>query len=239
MTRAAGIDLSKHNGSFDPYSAVKPIDFVIQRLSWAMNPDEKITEIFRGVSQFERRLAYHYYSTGAPWKDQANLFLDMQVGKKFKCLIVDYEHLYNNLNRKTAEDLEKFLWYLVEQRPGKKVIGYSGTYVYRDFIAYYVDLSMFDWWMARYPWIPAPQTGKPKYPLGLTYVKRPWKKWQYSKTGKGSLYGCASRYVDLNVFNGTVEELETWLGMDEPEPEPVVPASKRAYVRKARKPSGK
>jgi hypothetical protein len=42
-----------------------------------------------------------------------------------------------------------------------------------------------------------------------------WKFYQYSAdgNGKGPEYGVKSPSVDLDVFNGTVEELRDWLGV--------------------------
>ena len=223
MTRAVGIDLSKYQLSFDPDKATKPIDYVIQRASWAMNKDELFSVIWQGVRKIERRGAYHYFSTGAPWQDQADLFLEIGVGKKYKALYVDYEHGYNNLNEKTARDLESFLRYLIAQRPGKRIVGYSNTYTYRDFIQPVVNLSDIPWMFARYPLIPRPQTASPRFPIGC---RTEWDMHQYSETGNGYLYGCGWKHVDLGVFNGTVPELDIFFKMDEldpPAPPPPTP----------------
>lgn len=233
MTRAVGIDVSKYQLDFDPDKATKPIDYVIQRTSWAMNRDERFNDIFRGVRKIERRAAYHYFSTGAPWLDQADLFLEIGVGKKYKALFVDYEHGYNNLNANTARDLERFLLYLIAQRPGKRIAGYSNTYTYRDFIMPHVDLSGVPWMFARYPLFPRPQTAGPRFPWGC---RTDWDWHQYSETGKGPLYGCAWKYVDLGVFNGTVPELETFFKMDDqvpPVPPPPIPPADCTASQKA------
>jgi len=79
----------------------------------------------------------------------------------------------------------------------------------------HVDLSDYDWVFARYPASPDPQVGGPKIPEGC---REDWKKWQYSSTGEGSLFGCESTYVDLDVFHGTVEDLEDFLGLEEADP---------------------
>lgn len=213
--RAVGIDVSKHQGIFDPVHSVGQIDFVFQRASWALTKDERFKIIWQGVQQFDRRGAYHYYSSGVPWKDQAELFLSITAGKDFKALAVDYEVGYNNLNERTALELGKFLNYLIARRPGRKILVYSNSYAMRDLIIPYVDISHVDWWASYYPLFPNPQTWQPKKLVGLN---RPWKFGQYSKKGKGSNYGCAEQYVDLDVFNGTIEELNTYFGAEVPVP---------------------
>lgn len=229
MTRVVGIDVSKYQGTFDPDLATKPIDFVTQRASYGLVKDERFKIIYQGVQKIECRSAYHYYSTGSPWQDQADFFLNLTYGKGFKGLKVDFEHGYNNLNAYHARCLKEMLDYLKGQVPYKKILGYSGTYVYRDDLKPYADFFEYDWWFARFPWIPKPQTGAPKMPTGLS---RPWTEWQYTKTGKGSDYGCNSshdsqysQYVDLNVFNGIVEEVGEYynLSVGPPTPPPPVP----------------
>ena len=93
---------------------------------------------------------------------------------------------------------------------------------------------------ARYPWIPKPQTGRPKYPLRMP--DRPWSLWQYTDRGKGILYGCNmnrnpafSPFVDLGVFNGTVEEMKVFFKQSVPEPptpEPPLPLTLEEKVDK-------
>ncbi len=219
MNRAVGIDVSKYQMSFDPDHAVNQIDYVLQRTSWGMNKDELYSVIWQGVRKIERRGAYHYFSTGSPWQDQADLFLEIGVGKQYKMLLVDYEHGYNNLNARTARNLLYFLQYLIEQRPGKRIVGYSNTYTYRDFIQPYVDLSEISWMFARYPLFPRPQTAGPRFPRGC---RTAWNWHQYSQTGRGGLYGCGWKYVDLGVFNGTVADLDTFLKMNAFTPPPPV-----------------
>ena len=236
MTRAVGIDVSKYQGSFDPDLATKPIDFVTQRASYGMVKDERFKIIYQGVRKIQCRSAYHYYSTGSPWRDQADFFLNLIYGKGFLGLKVDYEHGYNNLNAYHARCLKKMLDYLREQVPHKKILGYSGTYVYRDDLKPYADFSGYDWWFSRYPLFPKPQTGAPKMPLGLN---RDWTEWQYSSKGKGVDYGCNvslnpqhSKYVDLCVFHGTVEELISYYNAEvqPPEPPPPDPVDCSKYV---------
>ena len=209
--RAVGIDVSKHQGTFNPAHAINQVDFVIQRASWAGYKDERFAIIYQGVQQFPSRGAYHYYSTGVDWKRQADLFLSVTEGKGFGVLSLDYEHGYNNLTERTADNAFMWLEYVRNARPNSKVIFYSGAYVYRDFMLPYAgDWSKYDWWIARYPWIPQPRTAEPKQAPGTP--ERPWTIWQYSKTGKGSLYGCSEEFVDLDVFNGDVDIMKDYFG---------------------------
>jgi lysozyme len=69
-----------------------------------------------------------------------------------------------------------------------------------------------------------------------TYTTRPvvvptywpeWKFWQYSWHGDGRAFGCESGNVDLNFYNGTLDELRAWAGVDTPEPPPALTLEQR------------
>ena len=208
MTREIGQFISKYQESYNPDIAVIEIGYIFQRTSYGMIKDQLYDVLFeQGVKKIPNRGAVHYYSTRSPWRDQADFFLAVSSGRGFNVLAVDYEHYYNNLNGDTARDYENFLYYLVEKRPNKRIIGYSGTYVYRDDLMPHVNLDVFDWWFARYPWFPKPQTGSPKMPIPMN---RPWTFWQYDDEGYGSAYGCGSEDANRDVFNGTAEEANAY-----------------------------
>jgi len=223
MARAKGIDVSKYQVSFNPALATVPIDFVIQRASWAGYQDELFVGLFQGgVSKIEDRGAYHYYSSGVPWQQQADLFLSIIMGRNFKYLAVDYEEGYNNLNDRTAHECRLIIDYLREKRPSAKIGLYCGAFTYRDLLLPYEDFSDVDFWIARYPNTVDPQVDDPD----MEDAREDWDFWQYSKEGDGKSHGVGSTFVDLNVFNGTVEELKEYLKNEVivplPDP-PVVP----------------
>jgi uncharacterized protein YvpB len=71
-------------------------------------------------------------------------------------------------------------------------------------------------WLAYYLRRPAPNK-TPGWKIGTVKLKRPegdWQFWQYTKRGKAVDYGLVGKEaVDLDVFNGTVEELRIYLGI--------------------------
>jgi len=71
--------------------------------------------------------------------------------------------------------------------------------------------------VSRYPYDPDPQVDKPRIPEGC---RTDWDAWQFSSTGDGPAHGCQEPYVDLDVFHGTEEELQAFLGIEEPQPAP-------------------
>jgi hypothetical protein len=66
-----------------------------------------------------------------------------------------------------------------------------------------------------------------------TGAPKPWKDWmiwQYTDRGDGSYYGCESKQVDLNWFNGTLDDLNKFTGGAPVSPVVVPPVVSPAYT---------
>jgi lysozyme len=85
------------------------------------------------------------------------------------------------------------------------------------------------WLTAKHLWYASwiePKNGMTPEQYVATYDTRPrylgqwptWKLWQYSAHGNGPQYGTESLNVDLNYYNGTLDELRAWAGVDTPAP---------------------
>ena len=207
MARAKGIDISKWQLSFQNKNN---IDFIIQRASYGLTRDEKFDQLVLNVQDIERRGTYHYFMSGFDWLQQAELFLDIVTGYRFKFLVLDYEQTNNNLTAGSAADAYDMIQYLKEET-GKPVLLYTSAYIYRDNLHAYNDAwNDEDIWIARYYFDDAyAQVNDPNM-LG---IREDWKLWQYTDQGNGAEYGVGSTRVDLNVFNGTVEEMDDWLNI--------------------------
>jgi hypothetical protein len=108
--------------------------------------------------------------------------------------------------------VNNFLNY-VETATGKTPMIYTGYYYFNQ------------WGNKNYSWI--------QHPLWLAwyaaeiFVKTPqpwshWNFWQPSSNWNGPYYGCQSKSVDGDYFNGTVEDLKRFVGAL-PAPTPPVP----------------
>ncbi len=86
MAQAHGIDISKYDHPVDLSRATGVIDFVIQRASYGMMRDERCEENWTAIRSVPVRGAYHYFSTGAPWKEQADRFLTIGDGRGYHIL---------------------------------------------------------------------------------------------------------------------------------------------------------
>jgi len=213
MIRAHGIDLSKWNVSFNkPKETPLPVDFAIQRLSYGLMPDERLMELHTQIKEIPIRGAYHYFSSAANWQQQAAHFLSLvdRLGE-FDFYALDIEKYYNKKSAGFASGARLWIEEIARQT-GKRVMLYTNPDVYVNWLLPYgVWMSDLPLWIAQYWWLPSPE----KNP-GMAKMKRSeWRIYQYTKNGDGDAYGVGSDYVDLNVYNGTVEEMRDWLGMDE------------------------
>ena len=218
MPNAIGVDISKYNLGWDPDTAVKSIDFVIQRSSWASYKDSQFDALLPQVQKIDIRGAYHYYSSGVPWKTQADLFLGITKDKGFHFFVLDYEGAFNSLNGRTIAEASEFVKYIKAQT-GKRCLIYFSPNIWSTAISNYGYASWCnsqDVWIAQYPWTltQTPPYQSPKLPSGLTK----WSIWQYGggdvnyTAGRhaGPDYGGGLAGIDLNYFNGTREEMMTW-----------------------------
>jgi GH25 family lysozyme M1 (1,4-beta-N-acetylmuramidase) len=246
MTNAIGVDVSKYNLGWSPDKAIKPIDFVIQRASWASYKDNQFDAILPEVQKIAIRGAYHYYCSGVPWKVQADLFLSVTVGKGFHFYVLDYEGAYNNLNGRTIAEASEFVKYIKAQT-GKRCAFYFSPNIWNTAIRPYNYATWCngqDVWIAQYPWTltQTPPYQAPKLPTGLTK----WSIWQYGggdvnyTAGRhaGADYGGGLVGIDLNYFNGTKEQMKEWANVsDKPTPTPT-PSASIGWLKPRYVPSG-
>ena len=226
--RAHGIAISKYQGRFTmPDAPPYPVDFVIQRMSYGLRMDESYTQLSQDIKDVPIRGAYHYFSSGATWQDQVDLFLSLADGYDF--LACDVESAFNNVNATFALGAVSFM-NEVKRRTGKRVLLYTNPSVYKQLQAL-VDpllLLQFPLWIAQYWWVANPAKNPGMY--GMIRDSSDWNFYQYSADGnnKGALYGVLSRDVDLNVYNGTLDELREWLGEPEPPADNTLEQGKQA-----------
>jgi|GEM_PF-2726670 len=225
--RAFGVDISKWDVNqektkwWNPDNAKKPIDFVIQRLSYGGRTDECVDILYPQSLKIPIRGCYHYYSTAIGAKEQADVFLKIINGKEFHFLAVDYEKYYNNLNSNSLKEFRYMLDYVYD-RTGKTTLAYFNPDVYNTLMKVYgADswINNYETWIAQYPF--AAFYNPEKNPYLPKDVKK-WKIWQTSggdvanTIGKtlGSTYGAIRQGIDTDLFNGTKEDMMLWLKID-------------------------
>ena len=204
--RSLGIDISHHNGKFVHKGN---IDFIFARTSNGVDKDREYKNNLPEIKKVEQRGTYHYYRTNHiehPVEEQGELFLELSSGKGMSMMAVDYEfsgYDDNVISRETAIELYGFLLYLLQNRPNKWILLYTGIYTWRDVLLPLqgedtkygvIDWFIFGIWLPRYGWANDTHILELKGIPVLPYYDI----WQKSKTGKGAAYGVESTYVDLN-----------------------------------------
>jgi lysozyme len=220
--RALGIDISKYDLSFDPALATSQLDFVIQRVTHDLRVDAAFENLYPGVAKMPVRGAYHYFAKRFAWKEQADLFLATIKDKGFHFSVCDIESAVEEVDTAMVSGAMDWLKY-VKQQTGKPVLIYSNPNHYTLFISKDIRAKDFPFWVAQYfiSYTPDPQFTSPRMPTS----RSDWLIWQYAPGEKNSLgnsYGVGNKGVDVNVFNGTVEELQKWAGINAPPPPPLV-----------------
>lgn len=193
----AGIDVSEYQGTilWDSVHLVEnefPIQFVFVRATAGVDyVDKKFAENWVATKKMGLiRGAYHYYRPDENSKLQADLFIkNVALRKGDFPPVLDIEQMPK---RQSMAELKKGIrnWLeRVEQHYGVQPILYSGERFYTDFLK--EDFSEYTCWIANYNFF-------------VENLKPQWQFWQF--TEKGSVYGI-SGFVDVNIFNGTEDDL--------------------------------
>lgn len=152
------------------------------------------------------RGAYHFFRANVDGKKQANRFIEyVKSANDLGELppVLDLESHDGQRKEKIIERAKTWLD-LVEAAFGKKPIIYSAQYFLQDYFSEAgggppVWAKDYPLWLAQYP-NNYSEESKPFLPRG--WFK--WTFWQYSE--KGRVNGINAS-VDMNLFNGTLEEL--------------------------------
>ena len=233
---ARGLDISKYDIRY--HASRRLVDFVIQRASYGLKQDERFEPLHADIQNVPLRAAYHYYNTGIPWQAQAEHFLRIIEGRGYHFLALDYELLFNKLNANSANDARRIMQ-MWRAETGQQVLLYCNPNIYENYLLPFGD------WMAAWPlwisqwhskWWYQHRASGPKLPRGVS----DWAFWQYGGDyqhpsglwsvpgyNEGRDWGVESKHVDLDVFNGSVEELRTWArvgGLKDSKDPPIPPS---------------
>lgn len=238
--RAQGIDFSKHQWGYDP--TVKKHEFAMVRASIGWLTDIRFVLHAESISDLPVRMAYHYFrdlGINDPkfWLRQADLYLENVMPYRFDAHVMDFERKHNKPSMRFGDGTKSWIDYVATET-GKKTMLYSNRASYQEYL-----LPFGQRWMVNYPFMIAQYpykgwhdnlqgvydgTWQPVLPAG----HHDWRFWQFSADGnrKGTENGIIKKSwertpdVDLQVYNGTLDEMKEWLGLGEPEvPVPPVP----------------
>ena len=221
-----GLDISHWQGDFDgEISEENGNVFVIVKASdgFALHPnsaDPLVAESFPGYTK-EAALsnhyvgAYHFFQPSVSAARQALAFLRAleMVEQQNIPPVLDLEATVT-VSKNAFQDMVLEWLNIVEDQTGKVPMLYT-------------NVSFYDSWLSdprfdRYPlWI-ANYDIHASMP-SLPYRRHTWDIWQWTSEGNGGANGVASAYVDLNRFNGNIQEFlelyeENWLDPTPPPP---------------------
>lgn len=165
--------------------------------SWA---DAKAAGLFRG--------GYHYLDWSCSAATQAiafTKFLSKDPGELPP--VCDFEHKPVEMGAVGAQaELWSFLTH-VEDVLGRVAVIYTSPGYWAEFGSPDLKWLRFPLWVAHYTSRLMPD------------IPKPWKTfflWQFTAQGDGLAYGCESKSLDLDRFNGTVEDLNSLAGYPVP-----------------------
>ena len=171
------------------------------------------------------RGSYWFYDSRVDPQKQAEKWVSMFDGDFGELpLFGDFEDLYNG-PYKGWKNWYNFIERVKKLIPQNKEIGiYTGYYYWRENTAGAGIPSASLNYFKQYPlWIANYGTASPLIP-------QPWSEWtfwQFTDNGDGTLYGVESLNIDLNYFNGNLDEFRQRFGLsDEALPPPPTPSNK-------------
>lgn len=193
-----GIDISQYQGTidWDNLEAIEEqfeLKFVIARATiGSKKADSKFKKNWSNLTEsMYIQGAYHYYRPDENSTEQANNFIkNVKLRKGHLPPVLDIEKMPKGQSmEKLKVGLQNWLT-IVEKHYGIKPIIYTGEKYYEDFLR--EDFPKYHFWIANYnPW---------KEKIHDDYLM-----WQF--TEKAQLHGI-NELVDVNVFNGNVDDLK-------------------------------
>ncbi len=171
----------------------RPVQFAFIR---ATKSDSLVDSLYQGYYNEAKKLGilcgtYHFLTDTVSGKVQAELFLahaKLQPGDLPPVLDVEIDS--PEIVTKASEWLE-----IVEKECGVKAIIYTNMHVYNNRIKNSPLLNHHDLWLAK------PRGEMPEVPN--------CKFWQF--THEGHVWGVIDNVVDINMFNGTKEQLNEYI----------------------------
>lgn len=242
-----GLDISSYQGTNIDYEKMKDTSrFVIMRsgLSWGAE-DATFAANWQELEGHNRGAYHVVYPSQDPIR-QAEWAVDIVARRGVDWskdrLALDVE-LHQNQSRERISWVVEQMMAHIKVLTGREPILYSAKWFVDQYMVITPKLKNAAWWIATYlarrdP-DPTPEhPGPPLMPRGL----ESWLIHQTSERGVAKDYGCTNgiEHIDLNRWNGTIEELNAYFGRgDVPEPvEPPVEMPEPIFAVKVRAKAG-
>jgi lysozyme len=214
-----GIDISKWDGNWDADKAKQAgATFVFVKASEATFTDPQFLVNWQKAKDAGLlRGAYHYLDYTKSGVEQANYFADLLKNDPGELPpVIDYEL------RRTDNDPSAAIGFLRDcldqlitrtELFESASIKYPMIYTGPGFWMEYGDQTKRDYWI-QFPLWNAHWTSSntPKIPPPWTM----WQFWQFTSKGPGEAFGSECLSMDMNRYNGTLNELMEFAGMNVP-----------------------
>lgn len=197
-----GIDVSHYQGTIDwPELADQDLDFAfIKATEGSGHVDECFYDNWQAAGKTELCIgAYHFFSFDSEGSKQAQFYIDTVGSLNGKLApAVDVE-FYGDKEKnpppkeEVVKQLQEMLTVLEEHYQVKPVI-YTTYKVYHRYIK--DEFTAYPLWIRNVYYQP------------LLTAGNTWTFWQYTDTAVLEGYQGAEKYIDMNVFRGTREELQ-------------------------------
>jgi lysozyme len=194
-----GIDVSYYQGDINwPEVKAAGVQYAIMRVSHSLIfEDPKFEEYWAAAeAQGIPRGAYQYFEPDEDPIAQADLLLDKLAahGQGELPPVIDVESDGGLPPATVASKVGQWIDH-VENALGVKPIIYTGFYFWRDNVGGSTAFSQYPLWHAQYSDVACPT------------IADAWEDWAFWQTsGSGSVSGISAN-VDLNQFNGSLEDL--------------------------------
>ncbi|MCM1227424.1 MAG: glycoside hydrolase family 25 protein [Clostridium sp.] len=201
-----GIDVSSYQGVIDWEKIERQkISFAfIKATEGSGFTDEYFAENYKNSAQTDIRIgAYHFFSFDSPGKTQAENFIKT-VEKRDNMLppVIDVEYYNGNgsdpPNEEKARQNLNDLIYELKSYYGMEPIIYATDVTYNRYIKNHFENN--DIWI------------RSVFTEAALSDDREWTFWQYCNRGRLDGYDGVEKFIDLDVFNGTKEEFESYRG---------------------------
>ena len=221
--RIRGLDISHWQGAVN-FSKAKEngAQFVIFKASQNTWTDTRFVENYERAGEAGLlRGAYHFSDYSKPAKPQAEYFYSLLQKYPIELYpALDYE-FYDPWGTPSNYGNASWILNFLDAWKGKQLTLYCNASFVKNHLNRPVSQQILDMplWVAWYPNAWARLNNRQP-------IVDPWKKWafwQHTDRADGLAYGMESKQVDENIFDGSLEDLKSWINLDETSEEPEIP----------------
>ena len=238
-SRAIGFDISKWQREWKESQSEVKHDFGWIKASDGESADPRFEQHYEQLLEVPRRGAFHYLRSDLPWESQLNCFLNLIHDKSFHMVKLDFEGIGNVLSWQFGRDAQRWTNHCESEFKGLTLLYTNVKYYHYLVNQGFRWMNNFDLVLARYPfdrcWDPSlekiqePDFWHPALPA----TRKEWTFWQFSADGNKQgprhgvtrqpwhIYNLLYPDIDLQVFDGTPEDLDDYLEIGEGPPDPI------------------